>query len=327
MSRAEHEIFDRRQLARRRDRAAPLAPAHAFLLAHIADDLADRLSLIRRSFPLALNLGAHEGSLSRRLRGAAGIGLMIDAEMSPQLLARCDGPCVLADEERLPFRPESLDLVVSGLSLQLVNDLPGTLVQIRRALKPDGLFLAAMLGGATLTELRQAFVAAEAEVEGGASPRVAPFADVRDLGGLLQRAGFTLPVTDSDVLTVGYGSALELMRDLRAMGAANILHDRRRTFLRRTTLIRAVEIYAERFARADGRVTATFEIVTLTGWAPHANQQKPLQPGSAKARLAQALGVPEHRSGDQVDPRRSVDGGVGSRVPSAAASPPVPERK
>ena len=327
MSRAGHDIFDRRLLARRRDRAALQVSAHDFLLAHAAEDLADRLSLIRRSFPLALNLGAQHGTLSRWLRQMPGIGLMIDAEMSPQLLRQCDGPRVLVDEEMLPFRPESLDLVVSGLSLQLVNDLPGALVQIRRALKPDGLFLAAMLGGATLTELRQAFVAAESEVEGGASPRVAPFADLRDLGGLLQRAGFALPVADADLLTVGYGSALELMRDVRAMGGANILHDRRRTFLRRAPLIRAVEIYAERFARAGGRVTATFEIVTLTGWAPHVSQQTPLRPGTATARLADALGVPERETGDQADPPRSGVGGEGSRTPSGAASPPVPERK
>ena len=320
----DHDIFDRALLVRRRDRFARAAAAHDFLLAHVAEDLADRLSLIRRTFPLGLNLGAQHGLLSRRLRGKAGIGLMIDAEMSPRLLAQCDGPRLLADEERLPFAPASLDLVVSGLSLHLVNDLPGALIQIRRALKPDGLFLAALLGGATLTELRQALVQAEAEIEGGASPRVAPFADVRDLGGLLQRAGFALPVADSDVVQVGYASALHLMRELRAMGAANVLRDRRRRFLRRTTLLRAAAIYAERFARPDGRVTATFEIITLTGWAPHASQQKPLQPGTATTRLADALGVPERTAGDQAgsprtaeDPRRPpASGGVAPVAPS-----------
>ena len=319
MSSAEHHIFDRDLLARRRDRYAALATAHDFLLAHVADDFADRLSLIRRTFPVAVNLGAHHGLLSRRLRGVAGIELMFDAERSPRLLAQCDGPRVLADEEMQPLKPASLDLVVSGLSLELVNDLPGALIQIQRALKPDGLLLGAMLGGATLTELRQAFVAAESELEGGISPRVAPFADVRDLGGLLQRAGFALPVADSDTLTVAYANALDLMRDVRAIGGGNVLRDRRRSFLRRATLMRAMEIYTERFARADGRITATFEIITMTGWAPHASQQKPLRPGSASTRLADALGVPEEPAGDQGESGRSV-GGAGERSTAARAS-------
>ena len=327
MSRAEHDIFDRALLSRRRDRSAGRAAAHAFLLDHVAEDMADRLSLIKRTFPVSVNLGAHHGALSRRLRSLHSIGLMIDAEMSPRLLAQCDGPCVLADEELLPFKPGSLDLVVSGLALQYVNDLPGVLVQIQRALKPDGLFLGAMLGGATLTELRQAFVQAESEIEGGASPRVAPFADVRDLGHLLQRAGFALPVADGETLHAGYASALALMHELQAMGAANVLHDRRRTFLRRSTLLRAAGIYGERFARADGRITATFEIITLTGWAPHASQQKPLQPGSASTRLADALGVPEQntgeRAGDQPVPRRT---GAGTEI-SPATPACTPERK
>lgn len=319
MSTAEHHIFDRDLLVCRRDRIASTAMAHDFLLAHVADDFADRLSLIRRTFPVAVNLGAHHGLLSRRLRGVAGIALMIDAERSPRMLAQCDGPRVLADEEVLPFKAQSLDLVVSGLSLHLVNDLPGALIQIQRALKPDGLLLGAMLGGATLTELRQAFVAAETELEGGVSPRVAPFADVRDLGGLLQRAGFALPVADSDALTVAYANALELVRDVRAMGGGNVLRERRRSFLRRATLLRAAEIYAERFARADGRITATFEIITMTGWAPHASQQKPMRPGSASTRLADALGVPEEPAGDQGDPGRPA-GGAGERSTAARAS-------
>ncbi len=336
MSRPDHEIFDRPLLVRRRDRHAGEAARHDFLLRHVAEDIADRLSLIKRSFPLALNLGAQHGGLSRRLRGLPQIGLLIDAETSPRLLAACDGPRVLADEEMLPFQPGSLDLVVSGLSLHLVNDLPGALVQIQRALKPDGLFLGAMLGGATLTELRQAFVAAETEIEGGVSPRVAPFADVRDLGGLLQRAGFALPVADSDDVTVAYATALDLMREVRAMGGGNILHDRRRTFLQRRTLLRAAEIYAERFARPDGRITATFEIITLTGWAPHVSQQQPLTPGSAKARLADALGVPERPTRDHADPRSSgLDERTGRptagcvAVPTSPAAPSIdrPDRK
>ena len=204
-----------------------------------------------------------------------------------------------ADEEALPFGDASLDLVVSALALQFVNDLPGTLVQIRRALKPDGLFLAALIGGDTLTELRQAFAAAEAEIEDGISPHVAPFADLRELGTLLQRAGFALPVTDIDRLTVRYASPFALMHDLRRMGASNALVERRRAPLRRATLMRMAEIYAEKFADADGRIRATFEIVWLSGWAPHASQQQPLKPGSAQHRLADALGTHEISAGEK----------------------------
>jgi SAM-dependent methyltransferase len=199
----------------------------------------------------------------------------------------------------LPFRDGSLDLVVSALALQFVNDLPGTLIQIRRALKPDGLFLAAMIGGDSLTELRSAFAEAEAEVEGGVSPRVAPFADLRDLGALLQRAGFALPVTDVDRVTVRYASPLALMHDLRRMGAGNALIERRHAPLRRATLDRALDIYAARFADADGRIRATFEIVWLSGWAPHESQQQPLAPGSAKTRLADALRTREISAGEK----------------------------
>jgi SAM-dependent methyltransferase len=206
---------------------------------------------------------------------------------------------VAADEEALPFRDASLDLVVSALALQFVNDLPGTLIQIRRALRPDGLFLAAMIGGDSLAELREAFAQAEAEVEGGVSPRVAPFADLRELGALLQRAGFALPVTDVDRLTVRYASPLALMHDLRRMGASNALSERRRKLLRRATLHRVFEIYAERFADPDGRIRATFEIVWLSGWAPHESQQQPLKPGSAKTRLADALRTQEVSAGEK----------------------------
>lgn len=292
-------VFDRDLMVRRRDQRAATAGTVDFLLARAADDLADRLALMRRSFPIAVNLGAYHGVLSRRLRGMAGIEHLLDVEAAPRLAAQCDGPTVVADEEALPFAAGSLDLVVSALALQHVNDLPGTLVQIQRALKPDGLLLASLLGGATLAELRQAFIIAETETTGGASPRVAPFADVRDLGGLLQRAGFALPVADADAVQVAYADMFALMRDLKAMGMANALTERRRTFLRRETLLRAAAIYAERFARADGRIVATFEIITITGWVPHPSQQKPLRPGSAQARLADALGVSERPTGDE----------------------------
>jgi NADH dehydrogenase [ubiquinone] 1 alpha subcomplex assembly factor 5 len=291
-------IFDRAQLGRLRTRAAGQAGQHDFLLQRVADDVVERLGAVRRPFSVALDLGAHHGVLGRRLRALPGNPIVTSIDDCAPLLAQCAPPKVLADLEALPFTDAQFDLIVSGLTLHLVNDLPGVLVQVRRMLKPDGLFLGAMLGGATLTELRQSFVAAEAEIEGGASPRVAPFADVRDLGGLLQRAGLALPVVDADVVTVAYATPLHLMRELRAMGASNMLTERRRVPLKRATLLRAAEIYTERFARADGRVTATFEILTMTGWCPHASQQKPLQPGSATARLADALGVPEHSSGD-----------------------------
>lgn len=303
MDNASHIIFDRALLVRRRNRHGAIAGAHDFLLRAAAGDLLDRLALVRRTFPVALNLGSGHGLLSSALRALDGVALVVDADTAPALLDQHQGPRVIADEEALPFGAATLDLVVSALSLQLVNDLPGTLLQIRRALRPDGLFLGSLLGGATLHELREAFVLAETEIEGGASPRIAPFADVRALGGLLQRAGFALPVSDSDTLEVGYGDALGLMRDLRAMGWANMLIARRRTPLRRATLARAVEIYADRFARPDGRIRATFEIVTLTGWAPHESQQQPLRPGSAKSRLADALGVPERPAGEDAEGR------------------------
>lgn len=291
--------FDRALLSHRRSRAAPAASDHDFLLARVADDLADRLELVKRSFALAANIGAHHGLLSRKLRQLPSVGVMIDIEPVGALLAACDGPRVAADEEALPFADASLDLVVSGLSLHHVNDLPGVLVQLRRALKPDGLLLASLLGGATLAELGEAWLVAEEEITGGVSPRIAPSIDLRDLGGLLQRAGFALPVVDSERLRVGYASPLHLMRDIKAMGASNALVARRRTPTRRDVLARACQIYQERYARPDGRIEATFEILTLTAWAPDPSQQRPLKPGSAAMRLADALGTNELKAGDK----------------------------
>jgi len=290
---ADHDIFDRALLVRRRNRMAAGAQSHEFLLARVADDLIERLGAVQRRFPVAVDLGAYHGLLGRRLRQVPGIAMVVDVEPSWRLLEQCEGSRVQANEEALPFRDQSLDLVTSGLALHLVNDLPGAFVQIRRALKPDGLFLAALLGGSTLSELRNALLAAEEELEGGASPRVAPFADMQDLGALLQRAGFALPVVDADTVTVTYPDALALMRELRAMGAANALKARRQGPLRRATLVRALALYQERFGLPNGRVPATFEIITLTAWAPHESQQQPLQPGTAKVRLAQVLGTVE----------------------------------
>ncbi len=293
-------IFDRALIRRRRRRANNLGAA-TFLLDRAAEDLADRLTAVLRRFDVAVDLGTPGAALRNALTRLGAVGTIVaagraDAEPEP---ANAGEMIVVADEEALPFRDGSLDLVVSALVLQFVNDLPGTLIQLRRALKPDGLFLAALIGGDTLTELRQAFAAAESELEGGASPRVAPFADLRELGALLQRAGFALPVTDVDRVCVRYDSVFALMHDLRRMAATNALIERRRTPLRRATLMRMAEIYGQRFADADGRLRATFEIVWLSGWAPHPSQQPPLRPGSAKMRLADALGTREMPAGDK----------------------------
>ena len=288
-------MFDRLLLRRRRRRALALGPA-TFLIDRVADDLADRLAVVLRRFALVVDLGTPTGAVRRAL--APRVDTLIAVDADPLALGDESGPKLVADEEALPFAEASLDLVVSALALQTVNDLPGALVQVRRALKPDGLFLAAMLGGDTLSELRASFAAAEAEVEGGASPRVAPFVDTREAGALLQRAGFALPVADVDRVTVRYASPFDLMRDLRRMGATNVLAERRRAPLRRATLKRMIEIYAARFADADGRVRASFDVVWLSGWAPHASQQQPLKPGSAQTRLADALGTREFSAGE-----------------------------
>lgn len=266
-------LFDRALLRARQDRAHR-AGAETFLLDRIAGDLAERLQAVMRQFAHGVDLGTPADQVRRALAG----------QIDLRSIALPDD-----DRDPLPLAAGSVDLVVSALALHAVNDLPGILAQVCRALKPDGLLLAAMAGGDTLTELRQAFAAAETEIEGGLSPRVAPFADLRDAGALLQRAGFALPVTDVDRIVVRYDNAFALMQDLRRMGATNVLVERRRAPLRRTTLVRMAEIYSERFADPDGRIRATFDIVWLSGWAPHESQQKPLKPGSAKMSLEQAV--------------------------------------
>jgi SAM-dependent methyltransferase len=286
-------LFDRALLRQRQRRARALGP-ETFLIDRIAADLAERLGAVLRQFDLAVDLGTPTDAVRAALAGHGSIGTLIAANALAQ-----GRLAVVADEEALPFRDGSIDLVLSALALQFVNDLPGALIQIRRALRPDGLLLAAMLGGDTLTELRQAFAAAEAEIEGGVSPHVAPFADVREIGALLQRAGFALPVTDVDRLTVRYSSPFILMGELRRMGATNALAERRRAPLRRATLKRMAEVYAQRFADPDGKVRATFDVIWLSGWAPHASQQQPLRPGSAQTRLADALGVHEIGTGEK----------------------------
>ncbi len=294
-------VFDRALVRARRDRRAHEFARHDFLFREVAERLADRLDDVKRKFPLALDLGARAGLMAPALKGRGGIETLVQAELSPRLAlaALKHGRVVVADEETLPFADASFDLVLSCMGLHWVNDLPGALAQIRRCLKPDGLFLAALFGLGTLAELREVFLAAEAEVTGGAGPRISPFADLRDGAALLQRAGFALPVADTDPIVVSYDNALALMRDLRGMGESNAATARPRRPLSRDTLFRATELYHRRFAQKDGRVRARFQINYLTGWAPHEDQPKALKPGSAQHRLAQALGTEEHSAGDK----------------------------
>jgi SAM-dependent methyltransferase len=265
-------LFDRALLQARQRRARKLGP-ESFLLDRVADDIDERLRAVLRNFTDAADIWTPGDLLGGEFRERFSHLRHIDPDA----------------REILPFEPQSLDLVVSGLAFQFVNDLPGVLAQISRALRPDGLLLAAMIGGDTLTELRQSFAAAEAECEGGVSPRVAPFADLRDVGGLLQRAGFALPVTDLDHIVVRYDHAFALMHDLQRMGATNTLFERRRKPTRRSTMLRMAQIYADRFADGDGRIRATFDVIWLSGWAPHESQPKPLKPGSATASLEDAI--------------------------------------
>ena len=286
--------FDRVQLRRRRDRAAANFAAHSFLAQEVSARLAERLGDIKRHFPLAVELGCRNGCLAAELSGLNGIERLIQCDLSPAMAASAAGPYrVVADEEWLPFANASLDLVISALSLHWVNDLPGALIQIRRALRPDGLFLGAIFGGDSLTELRQSLARAESEVEGGISPRISPFVEIRDLGALLQRAGFALSVVDSDTINVSYPDALALMRELRGMGESNVLRERRAGFTRRSTLLAAAEHYRDMFGDDSGRIPATFQVLYLAGWCPHESQQQPLKPGSGEVSLKTALGDSE----------------------------------
>ena len=286
MKQAPPTLFDAKATRRNRARAL-LRPAPAFLQDAMEAEILWRLDLVLRQFSKLLLIGSAPGDLAARIAQTGKAGHIINAEIVPH------GSALVIDPEILPFAPESLDAVIWVAGLESVNDLPGTLIQIRRALKPDGLFLACVLAGESLKELRQSFLAAESETSGGVSPRVIPFAEVRAWGALLQRAGFGLPVADLDRLDVNYGNALTLMRDLKAMGLANPLAARRKGLTPPSLIARAGAHYAQPFANEKGRLKATFELVTITGWAPHESQQKPLKPGSAKFRLAEALGTKE----------------------------------
>lgn len=293
---SETLLFNRKLIAQRRLAALTKATEGAdFLLKAAIADLEERFDFVSREFEIAVDLGGHTGHTAQFLKNSSKVKQVIRADLfaadptQPQ-------PDVVFDDAALPFAPESLDLVVSALNLHMLDDLPGTLIQIRRALKPDGLFLGLLLGTDTLSELRDCLMRAEMEVSGGVSPRVIPFADTRDLGGLLQRAGFALPVTDVDKITVRYDTMFDLIKDLRAMGATNPLNDRLKTPTNRNVFLRAAQLYAQDYADPDGRIRATFTFASLSGWAPHESQQKPLKPGSAKHSLAAALGAKEIKS-------------------------------
>ena len=295
-------VFDRAAVRRRRNRGARLRERATFLHDEVAERLAERLDDIQREFRRVLIVGALSDRLCASIGSRAGAERVVVSDTAEALVRHRTGIPVVADEEAIPFAEASFDLVLGALSLHAVNDLPGALVQIRRVLVEDGLFLAACFGGETLHELRRVMLEAESEVEGGASPRVAPFADTRDAGALLQRAGFALPVADSDTIVVTWPDALALMRDLRAMGEANALAARRRTPTPRAVFAAAAARYRALFGDADGRIPATFQVLYLTGWAPAASQPHPLRPGSAAARLADALGTEERSAGERAGP-------------------------
>jgi len=297
-------VFDRTAVRRHRRRAAPNLGAHDFLFREVAERLADRLDDLSRRFPGAVEIGSRGDHLARALRRRCGLALRLVPD--PEIARPDSVPAtVVADDELLPLAAGSFELVVSNLALHWTNDLPGVLVQIRQALRPDGLFLASLFGGRTLYELRESMMTAEIETRGGASPRVAPFADVPDAGSLLQRAGFALPVVDTDTISVTYTDAVSLMHDLRGMGETNAIAERRRAFTGRDVLARAAAEYAERFADRSGRIHATFQILYLTAWAPDPDrQQQALQPGSARGRLSDALGVEERPAGDKTPQKK-----------------------
>jgi SAM-dependent methyltransferase len=295
MSLAPPRLFDRELLRHRRNRSARTLHNYDFLVQRAFDDMCDRVESVTRDFETGLILGGGPAVVPALRARDAGqkIDTLIQSDLAPVIAARLGENAICVDEECLPFAPESLDIVLAPLSLHWTNDLPGTLLQINHALKPDGFFATCVLGGSTLTELRQSLMAAEIELTGGAAARVSPFAGTFDLAALLQRAGFALPVADVDRVTVRYDNAFALMADLRGMGETSVLSDRPRGATTRGLFVRMAEIYAERFSDPDGRIRASFEIVHAAGWAPHPDQPKPKRPGSATHRLADALGVKE----------------------------------
>ena len=301
MSKPLQKLFDMRAVRRNRQRAAASYEKFSYLKDEAALRLADRVDLMRRDFDICLDLGSHDGRLRQHLAPLKKIRTIVHSDPAanfsynflPNSVNPTAAPFAVHDFSVLPFADASFDAVFSCLNLHWVDDLPGLILQIRRTLRPDGLCLINLLGGDSLFELRAALISAEQDITGGSSPRCAPMADIRDIGGLLARAGLALPVADSDRLTVTYPDMFQLMMDLRGMGEQNALLGRLRNPTRRTVFLRAAEIYQDKFGQTDGLIPASFEIITLTGWAPHDNQQKPLRPGSAKTRLADAIGSNE----------------------------------
>ena len=295
------QLFDMRALRRNRQRAAASYDKFAFLKDEAALRLVDRIDLMRRDFDFCLDVGAHDGRLSQHLASLGKIKTIVQSDPAarfainffPDKVNHRETPFVAHDFITLPFADKSFDGVFSCLNFHWVDDLPGLFVNIRRLLRPDGLCLVNLLGGDSLHELRASLIAAEQDITGGFSPRCAPMADIRDVGGLLGRAGLALPVADSDRLTVNYPNMFRLMRDLRGMGEQNVLLARLRHPTKRAVFLRAAEIYQDKFGQENGTIPATFEIITLTGWAPHESQQKPLRPGSARTGLASAVGSHE----------------------------------
>jgi NADH dehydrogenase [ubiquinone] 1 alpha subcomplex assembly factor 5 len=298
MSNAMQEIFvfDRNQVRRNRTRAAKNFSAYSFLFDWSAHQLSERLMDINRHFHLTLQIGSRAC-----IKTHPKIDKTIIMDLTPKPVSPCDS-YIQASEEILPFGPATLELVLSNLSLHAVNDLPGALIQIRKSLKPDGLFLSAMLGGETLYELRQCMTEAELTLRGGISPHIAPLADKPQMGDLLQRAGFALPVVDSEIVNVSYDNIFKLMHDLRGMGEGNAIAARDKTPAQKALFLETSRLYEKKFKNADGKLNASFEIIFLIGWSPHASQQKPLTPGSAKTRLADALGASEIKAGEKALP-------------------------
>ena len=269
----DERVFDREVVKQHRNRAAGGLDSFGFVFAQLAERLADRLSDISRDFSLALNLGSHEGLMAKTLAGRGNIKTIVQSDFSEKMVSGAPGLRVVGDEEFQPFAAECFDLILSSAILHWVNDLPGALLQARKALRPDGLLLANFFGGITLNELRICLLEAEDEIKSGVSQRVSPFTDVRDAGALLQRTGYSLAVADSDCLTVSYESPLNLLRDLRGMGETNAVIGRQKSFTSREILFRACNLYTEKFGDATGRIPATFEVITLTGWAPVADHK------------------------------------------------------
>lgn len=289
------DLFDKAQLVRMRDRAAADFGDYSFLKDLAAERLADRLADVRRHFQQGLDVGCHDGRLAPALMATGKLAQLSFTDISPAFLASLPNPADgrLMTGETLPAEEAEFDLVTSCLFLHWITDLPGLLKQMRLALKPDGLLLVSMLGGRTLSELRACLNAAETELSGGMHARCAPMADIRDIGGLMQRAGLALPVADSDIITVHYPNMFRLLADLRGMAETNALMQRPKQFTSRALFLRTAEIYQERFGLEDGQIPASFEIITITGWAPDASQPQPLKPGTASHRLAQALDTVE----------------------------------